>query len=1099
MRQNTIIIFLAALGLSTSVATAHDTSYYAASSRLASGKWVKLKVSHTGIQQIDDATLRAAGFNNPKKVAVYGYGGAMLLDDRFSTALPDDLPRQMSVHKAGKLLFYGQAAENIELSGMTVNLSCSPYSFYGYYFLTDTREDEGTIKEIAFQRAEETSDTHIAAFTINREKQSYNYLGERWFDNMLDEHSPLSYRFPITDAAEGTMRLGYAWASEENESIRIAMAPQVKVISASGQGISNPSPMVRRTGYTDFTLDGSADIDTLVADITLRQPRPANSFVAMDHVALSYTRRNTLGSDAQRLMFVNASSDGVNMRFTELPADAQIWDVTSATDIRPYIIGDSEITPLSTSSRIILFDPNATQYIPEIVEADMKPQNLHASPVPHMLIVTVAQLREQAEQLAALHRAEQGIDVLVADADEIYNEFSSGGFSAMGVRRFVKMLYDRDPQKLRSLLIYGAASYDMRHITHAMPILPVRECSNETYMYSASQSYCTDSYFAMVADNYNPNTIWHQYPLLAVGRIPAHTPEQAAIVNDKIRRFMITPHWQRAANRSIFIADNVDNGQYHASLDLVTQNIAKRNGDVTIKDYIDFFPNDYKQPVPQLNADISRRIHDGVGFVHYVGHSSYEGFVTGDYGITSKEAHNYTNETLPVMILSTCNLGHFDGPRSTLGVSTLLASNASIANIAYSRESWARGNENAHDIIGRHLAEAKNGMTLGELWLNIRTECVRFHMSSTRYSINDINRNLLGDPELPLRFPEWNVKLSLAENPTTELKPLSPIKISGEICDTLGNLVTDFNGKATIEVMLEGIPKTTRGIRDSNAKGMTYICGSVPVAKIATEVTGGKYDATIIIPRQNDGNDIRFIVYAETDDMTHAAIGELEGLTLTAPGDDIVPDTSAPDITDFYAGTLENYNIVTRPTDLLSATIAPDPSGIAIGTMPLETAIRLSIDGKIVENAAARCIPNPDGSVTMEIPVGPLADGRHSATLSISDNAANRTESTISFEVVSDEVSASLRCITAVARDNARFEWEHTYISTDPEMNIIITDRRGTTVANAKVDSAEGQWEWNMRDIKGKPVDNGTYSASILATDGIRYTSSPAVTFTVLR
>ena len=233
--------------------------------------------------------------------------------------------------------------------------------------------------------------------------------------------------------------------------------------------------------------------------------------------------------------------------------------------------------------------------------------------------------------------------------------------------------------------------------------------------------------------------------------------------------------------------------------------------------------------------------------------------------------------------------------------------------------------------------------------------------------------------------------------------------------------------------------------------------------------------------------------------MTHAAIGELEGLTLTAPGDDIVPDTSAPDITDFYAGTLENYNIVTRPTDLLSATIAPDPSGIAIGTMPLETAIRLSIDGKIVENAAARCIPNPDGSVTMEIPVGPLADGRHSATLSISDNAANRTESTISFEVVSDEVSASLRCITAVARDNARFEWEHTYISTDPEMNIIITDRRGTTVANAKVDSAEGQWEWNMRDIKGKPVDNGTYSASILATDGIRYTSSPAVTFTVLR
>ena len=67
----------------------------------------------------------------------------------------------------------------------------------------------------------------------------------------------------------------------------------------------------------------------------------------------------------------------------------------------------------------------------------------------------------------------------------------------------------------------------------------------------------------------------------------------------------------------------------------------------------------------------------------------------------------------------------------------------------------------------------------------------------------------------------------------------------------LGECIADFDGKAILRVNLEDIPQVIRGIRDPKAKGATYICGSIPVVTVAAEVAGGgKYEATVIIPRQ---------------------------------------------------------------------------------------------------------------------------------------------------------------------------------------------------------------------------------------------------------
>lgn len=69
---------------SSLTALALPTSYYSSTSTLASGKWVKIKVSESGIHQITYAQLREWGFSDPSKVAVYGYPASLLSDNKGS-------------------------------------------------------------------------------------------------------------------------------------------------------------------------------------------------------------------------------------------------------------------------------------------------------------------------------------------------------------------------------------------------------------------------------------------------------------------------------------------------------------------------------------------------------------------------------------------------------------------------------------------------------------------------------------------------------------------------------------------------------------------------------------------------------------------------------------------------------------------------------------------------------------------------------------------------------------------------------------------------------------------------------------------------------
>ena len=79
---------------------------YADQSVLASGKWVKIRVSESGVCRMSFDEIRAAGLE-PTRLRVFGYGGAQKEQD-FSKRNIDDLPQVPVYIGSSYVLFYVQ-------------------------------------------------------------------------------------------------------------------------------------------------------------------------------------------------------------------------------------------------------------------------------------------------------------------------------------------------------------------------------------------------------------------------------------------------------------------------------------------------------------------------------------------------------------------------------------------------------------------------------------------------------------------------------------------------------------------------------------------------------------------------------------------------------------------------------------------------------------------------------------------------------------------------------------------------------------------------------------------------------------------------------
>ena len=111
-----VVVVVAATA--SSFTHAFPVESYAPTSKLAQGKWVKIKVPSTGMYKVTASDLRKYGFSNPQGVRVMGYGGTRISDVLTRDSYVDDLVAAPQEAVSDGIVFYGRGPETYTVSSV---------------------------------------------------------------------------------------------------------------------------------------------------------------------------------------------------------------------------------------------------------------------------------------------------------------------------------------------------------------------------------------------------------------------------------------------------------------------------------------------------------------------------------------------------------------------------------------------------------------------------------------------------------------------------------------------------------------------------------------------------------------------------------------------------------------------------------------------------------------------------------------------------------------------------------------------------------------------------------------------------------------------
>ena len=555
-------------------AMAFPANKYATTSVLATGKWVKIAIPEDGMYQISFNELREMGFQNPEKVAIYGTGGHLIseiLDGRAS----DDLKQVPSKLFENKICFYACGPVEYSIATPATNphftRGVNNCSTLGYYFLTESEGNPLRPSSVTYGiTGNKVRDTSLDYFLHEQEVVSMSQSGKEFLGEKISNGEiTIPYSLPnlVADsaiivnprAAVKSKNTSYVTLKVNGQDIEINQQ-DAKIFSSSSEYVyyNTAQPVVKVNPGNGNTLPASGDITVGI------EAAVAFSWAKLDYCMITYYHTNTLqgSQDGQMRMGFNNVSRNDIISVVDPTASTQLWNIDEPHSPKNYTLSEKNgvkgFTPLYTIdyTQFIAFDP-ALELKKIAGYEKIDNQDIHAMSVPNMVIVTCDTLYDQAQRIAQMHRDNDNMVVHVLDQQKIFNEFSSGTPDAMGIRLMSKMFYDRNKNKYKNLLMFGAGNYDNRQL-HAK-----RECTILTYEATVSNdeeySYVCDDFFGILDDN-SGIELAKDYLRLGVGRIPCATIQEAESDVDKLINYVNNPDYGSWRNDVVLTADEYDNG-----------------------------------------------------------------------------------------------------------------------------------------------------------------------------------------------------------------------------------------------------------------------------------------------------------------------------------------------------------------------------------------------------------------------------------------------------------------------------------------------------------------------------------------------------------
>ncbi len=1125
---------LAAVALAVPAASAFSTSQYAASSVLASGNWVKVKVDQNAVYQISYDQLRDMGFSNPENVTVWGYGGAFYWNHAFSTSDPEDLTQLYILNDQNRqrILFYGEAgvaAKILSSETSPESVHANRFSDYGYYFLTDGQAAKAA-DYIPVKSYSSQITTH--AVVDFQEFNEYNpgEGGAFFFTKDLLTTPDRRFTFTLNDP-DPTQKahLSYVGALRTNAS-RPTFAVTCPSDITVATGVNNNADQVsagsiyysRASGYQKFypRSEGSNDYTFKIYPSSTTNC----TFAGIHYLYMLYYRPNRLADDSWRAMNFRSLSSLSRVVVSGTGSDIShyaVWNVTDVTDIRPHSItatDDADGFSFSpdmayTSSAYptmytVVVDTDGDNFPTPQLVGPVPNQNLHGEANPDFLIICNSYTKDAAERLAQAHRDYQGLTVVVATQDQIFNEFSSGTPSAHAYRRAAKMYFDRDNSKFRYLLLFGAGSFD--NCGHTLPTddyLLTYETEDWGTANCASTNYCADAYFGMLSDIFSLSTLYKTKTDIAVGRIPATDPKDIESSVDKAIYYLANPPKLPNRHRAIFFADDGDYNKHELQAEYISDLLIKKNHpEVTVtKAYNNLYPWDGTKAREARNM-IKNCLSQGISYICYIGHGQPKGF-TAEWIWDLDQVANTTYMEPPVWMLGTCDAFSFDRQDNGIGEKLIYKENGgSIATIGACRSVSADSNQQVDSLMAKYYFDATPGTSIGEAWKYARNHVI----GNNNYSdqINTLCYNFGGDPALPIYASgykvvatEINGKDVTDDTPAQNaiLQPLASNVVKGYIAATDGTKDTSFNGQVTLSVF-DAPQYLTTVIKDGSGSSPRQVyMDEYLLTEETTTVTNGEFEIQFTVPlADRPDQTTRISLFAARDQDLDYASGYYSYVTIGQyDSSQAISNPSAPEITEMYLDDTSFIDGQEVGTDVMCyATIKPGISGINNASAAIGGVTALVLDGSTSYSTVRLALMSQaDGTYTLTYPITGLVDGRHTLALKVADNFGNLATRTIAFQVVNREVTSTLVAHNNIVRESIEIDIQHDFSDT-PTGRLVIEDMHGNMVYTR--DNVTFPFTWDLRDSNGNDVADGQYQAYATLNAGLRYSSTPRHSITVL-
>ena len=1114
--------------LCASPAGAFNTSIYATQSKLSTGKWVKISIPENGVYEITYTELREMGFTNPSKVHVYGKGGNRI-SEKLDGSATDDLSQVPILRTGNKICFYGNGPVAFTLSDYSTNPHFTrvfnPYSQVGCYFLTEDDEPDRTPVEKVTSPVSEyvNNPLSLGYFFHEYELTSLTSTGKEMLGEdfsrqqvFVDYHLPhLADSSIVVQTAIAAYTTGSMFAGSVLHSGGIS---DTTLYSQSSSRINQPTNYVYynfASPYAKQKLIKPAERGQYEPIITPSADGITASIARLDYFILTYKQENILADapDNQLLMGYGVTRGQDRFMLPNAPSSTIVWFINNTHN--PMVIptipyndeagtGVSFFSTAVSRSMYVAFDPAKT--LKKI--SGYKPvenQNLHAMQVPDFLIITTDAYLEQANRLADLHRAVDGIDVAVVTQDQVFNEFSSGTRDAMAYRLLCKMLYDRDNSKFKNLLLMGTGSFDNREIMGQHPDDLLTYQSDNSNI--ENTSFTSDDFFGLLDDNSGTN-IPNDKLRIGVGRITCADADEARSDVDKIVEYYANPDYGVWRNNTLVSSDSPDQGEYMFQGQGYQNQIEEdlHTGMHVSTVHNSMYPRSTLEPsfavarktATEAKRAMSNYLKSGAYFATYVGHAGPSSFTKQNRMWITGDVARTTYPHYPIFSTACCDVAHYDN--DTRGIAELMfhkRDGGAIALLTSSRMVFASHNDrlNQYFINALFSYDRKGVMpTLGEAYRDSK-------LGFTSANVNKMSFFLLGDPAMKVNYPisRFNITsvngTDMTGSQTAQITPLSRFEIKAQVVDEEGNIDTGFNGDATVSLYDKEKVFTTLSFFGFGDRDI-YV-DRPKLAEITGHVTNGMFTGTMIAPRVtlehlNDTLMMLIRVYAHKTGSDYMVNGFTKQVMMMPFNESTaINDNEAPVITAMYmndGATFADGSVV-APNSVLYIS-ASDNEGISMQSNSVANTMKLQLDGGKQSYEDVVCYATADDGgkvVKIEFPVSNLTVGLHTLTYTVSDMLGNQASRTISFvvgqgsaaDLVADKMPAFLDSDNMISID------VKTELSVLPEMTVRITDALGRLVWMTNAGSFPVTWD--MKDMNGNKVPAGLYRYFGTYNDGVNY------------